>query len=258
MNFEKIVDLHCHILPGIDDGSPDLEHSLQLAQEAVADGVTHILATPHHLDRNYTNHAKDVIRIAYEFQAELDKREIKLTIFPSQEVHINGELLNRYDDLLGIDEDKRYMLLEFPHDGVPRYAENMIFNLKKMGTIPVIVHPERNHEIQNNLNMLYDFIKAGALAQVTATSYVGGFGSHVAEISHTLVEHNLVQIVASDAHTLKGRKFVLSEALNQIAKDFGEQKAIQFEKNAENLINGEYVVARDYTPIQKKKKFWFF
>ena len=150
------------------------------------------------------------------------------------------------------------MLLEFPHDGVPRYTENMIFNLKKMGTIPVIVHPERNHEIQNNLNMLYDFIKAGALAQVTATSYVGGFGSHVAEIARTLVEHNLVQIVASDAHTLKGRKFVLSEALNQIAEDFGAQKAIQFEKNAENLINGEYVVARDYTPIQKKKKFWFF
>ena len=150
------------------------------------------------------------------------------------------------------------MLLEFPHDGVPRYTENMIFNLKKMGTIPVIVHPERNHEIQNNLNMLYDFIKAGALAQVTATSYVGGFGSHVAEISRILVEHNLVQIVASDAHTLKGRKFVLSEALDQIAKDFGEQKSMQFEKNAENLINGEYVVARDYTPIQKKKKFWFF
>ncbi|MSE00431.1 CpsB/CapC family capsule biosynthesis tyrosine phosphatase, partial [Bacillus velezensis] len=78
-------------------------------------GVTHILATPHHLDRNYTNHAQDVIRVADEFQTELDKREIKLTVFPSQEVHINGELLNRSDDLLGIDEDKRYMLLEFPH-----------------------------------------------------------------------------------------------------------------------------------------------
>ena len=90
MNFEKIVDLHCHILPGIDDGSPDLDHSLQLAQEAVADGVTHILATPHHLDRNYTNHAQDVIRVADEFQAELDKRGIDLTVFPSQEVHING------------------------------------------------------------------------------------------------------------------------------------------------------------------------
>jgi protein-tyrosine phosphatase len=122
----------------------------------------------------------------------------------------------------------------------------------------VIVHPERNKGIQNDLNLLYEFIKNGALAQVTATSYVGGFGEHVAKISHQLVENNLVQIVASDAHALKGRKFVLGEALDKIAQDFGAEKAAEFEKNAENLINGEYVAAHDYSPITKKKRFLFF
>ena len=96
------------------------------------------------------------------------------------------------------------------------------------------------------------------MAQVTATSYVGGFGEHVAQISHDMVEHNLVQVVASDAHNLPGRKFVLSEALYQIAEDFGEQKALEFESNAEKLINGDYVTARDYSPIKKKKRFLFF
>lgn len=258
MNFEKMVDLHCHILPGIDDGSPNLESSLQLANDAVHDGVTHILATPHHLDNDYVNHARDVIQVADMFQAELDSRKIPLTVFPSQEVHINGNLVAHYDDLLGIDETKKYMLLEFPHGEVPHYADRLIFDLKKQGTTPVIVHPERNKGIQNDLNLLYGFIKNGALAQVTATSYVGGFGEHVAKISHQLVENNLVQIVASDAHALKGRKFVLGEALDKIAQDFGEEKATEFETNAENLINGEYVVAHDYSPIIKKKRFLFF
>ena len=258
MRFDKIVDLHCHILPGIDDGSKNLETSLKLAEAAVADGVTHILATPHHLDNDYVNHKDDVIKVCDDFQTELDNRDIPLTVFPGQEVHINGDLVERYNDLLGIDEQKRYMLLEFPHGDVPGYAEQLIFDLKRKGTIPVIVHPERNKKIQDNLDILYDFISNGALAQVTATSYVGGFGEHVAQISHDMVEHNLVQVVASDAHSLPGRKFVLSEALYQIAEDFGEEKAIEFESNAEKLINGDYVAARDYSPIKKKKRFLFF
>lgn len=258
MKFEKIVDLHCHILPGIDDGSPDLEHSLSLAKQAVNDGVTHILCTPHHLDNEFVNHKDDVIKNVTVFQKELVQHQIPLKVFPGQEVHINGDLISKYDDLLGIDVNKRYMLLEFPHGNVPSYAGQMIFRLRKLGTTPVIVHPERNSEIQDNLELLYDFIEKGALAQVTATSYVGGFGDRVAAISKKIVEHNLVQIVASDAHTLKGRKFVLHEALDQIAEDFDKSKAIQFEKNAEDLINGERVVAHDYSPIKKKKRFFFF
>lgn len=260
MHFDKLVDLHCHILPGIDDGSESLEKSLALAQAAIADGVTHILATPHHLDNQYVNHKADVIKLCDQFQAELDRQKLPLSVFAGQEVHINGDLIEKYDDLLGIDEDKHYMLLEFPHGEVPAYAKRMIFDLRKKGTTPVICHPERNHEIQENLDLLYEFIENGALAQLTATSYIGGFGEHVAELSHKMVEHNLVQIIASDAHNLPGRKFVLSEALNQVAQDFDAGKAQAFEANAEKLINGDYVAAHDYSPIpmKKKKKFFFF
>lgn len=258
MDFEKIVDLHCHILPGIDDGSQSLEDSIALANEAVKDGVTHILVTPHHLDNKYVNHRSDVERLVKNFQAELDSRQIPLKIFPGQEVHINGELVQKYDDLLGVDLKKKYMLLEFPHSNVPAYAEKMIFELLKLGTTPIIVHPERNKEIQKNTDILYKFIQQGALAQVTATSYIGGFGDDVAKLSQKFVAHNLVQIVASDAHAMRGRDFVLSEALSQIGHDFGKDKAIQFEKNAEDLINGFNVMASNYSQIAKKKHFFFF
>lgn len=258
MNFEKIVDLHCHILPGIDDGSQSLEDSIALANEAVKDGVTHILATPHHLDNKYVNHRKDVEKLVQTFQAELDSHQIPLTVFPGQEVHLNGELIARYDDLLGVDLKKKYMLLEFPHSNVPAYAEKMIFELLKLGTTPIIVHPERNKEIQRDTDILYKFIQQGALAQVTATSYIGGFGDDVATLSRKFVEHSLVQIVASDAHAMKGRDFVLSEALFQIGRDFGDKKAMSFEQNAENLINGANVVATNYRKIPKKKRFFFF
>ena len=118
--------------------------------------------------------------------------------------------------------------------------------MQKLGTTPIIVHPERNKEIQKDLNILYDFIQRGALAQVTATSYVGGFGDHVADISRQLVENRLVQVVASDAHALQGRNFVLSEALKQIATDFGLEQALEFESNAEDILNGLSVTANGY------------
>ncbi|WP_057896864.1 tyrosine-protein phosphatase [Liquorilactobacillus oeni] len=257
---QKIVDLHCHLLPGIDDGSPDLEHSLELAHAAVAEGITHILATPHHLDGDYVNHRPDVLHHVADFQRELDTRQIPLIIFPGQEVHINGDLIERYDDLLGIDEGKNYMLIEFPHGSVPAYAKRLFFELRKKGTTPVIVHPERNHEIQGNLNLLYDFIADGALAQLTATSYIGGFGPKVQEISEKLVEHGLVQLFASDAHALKGRKFALREAFLALREKMGQEKVDQFEKTAEDLLNGLPVMAKDYSRIdeKKKKRFFFF
>ena len=254
----RLVDLHCHLLPGIDDGSPDLAHSLELAEMAAAEGITHILATPHHLDGDYVNHRADVIKAVENFQQELDQRQIPLKIFPGQEVHINGDLTERYDDLLGIDEQKNYMLIEFPHGSVPEYASRLFFELRKLGTTPIIVHPERNRGIQENLNLLYDFISEGALAQLTATSYVGGFGKHVQEISDQLVDHRLVQIFASDAHALKGRDFALREAMLRLREKHGQVAVDEFEQNAEDLLNGDPVIARGYSKIEKKKHFWFF
>ena len=125
-----LVDIHCHILPGIDDGSKDWETSIKLARDAVKDGITHAVCTPHTLNGKYINHKKDVIRLTENFQDMLDEAKIPLTVFPGQEVRISGDLPEALDndDILFLDEDGQYMLLEFPSDDVPTYAKDMIFD----------------------------------------------------------------------------------------------------------------------------------
>ena len=164
MKINNLVDLHCHILPAIDDGSPSLEASLELARQAVADGIRYILATPHHMDRHYLNHAGDVYAAVKAFQAELDANDIPLTIFPGQEVHLNGQLMENVDDLLGIDASRHYLLLELPHEMVPSYLDEMIFQLSCEGITPVIAHPERNAQIIAEPQRLYKLIEDGSLA----------------------------------------------------------------------------------------------
>lgn len=253
----SLIDLHCHILPELDDGSKSVEESLKLAREAVADGIGYILATPHHLDRHYINHARDVQQAVDEFQDILNEQQIPLTIFAGQEVHLNGDLDERLDDLLGIDSALNYLLIEFPHGEVPEYATDLFFRLSLQGITPVIAHPERNAQIQKQPELLYQFIADGALGQLTSTSLIGTFGRKVQRFSEDLIEHGMVHVLSSDAHALPNREFKLREAfleLDRLDRNYGPQ----FYENAKHLLNGEPIDHRiDLTPIEKKKHFLF-
>jgi len=249
------VDLHCHILPALDDGSASLAVSLDLARQAVLDGIGYILATPHHLDRHYVNSAETVRQAVSAFQAELDRAQIDLKIFPGQEVHLNGHLMDHLDDLLGIDTGRRYLLLELPHEMVPSYVDEVIFQLSCEGITPVIAHPERNAQIIAEPQRLYELIKQGALAQVTATSLVGTFGRQVQRTAKELVKCGLVQVVASDAHHLPKRQFAMTAAYHELTKIdpiFSEQ----FATNARDLLNGGDVSVQTIEMPRKKRKFW--
>ena len=210
-----MIDVHCHMLPGIDDGSKDLTTSLELAQAAVADGITHALMTPHHMNGRYTNHATDVIRMTDEFQDELDRRNIPLTVFPCQEVRINGQLLEAIDhnDILTCDVSGHYVLIEFPSDDVPLYTQNMLFEVMQRGMIPVIVHPERNTRLMKHPGLLYQMVERGAFAQVTASSYVGTFGKKVQQFSEDIIDAGLAHVFASDAHEENARALVNGDPL---------------------------------------------
>lgn len=124
-----MIDLHCHLLPGVDDGSKSLDISLRLAQEAVENGITYALLTPHHMNGVFMNHRLDVIEKVAQFQKQLQKHNVNLTVFPGQEVRINGDLLTALDenDILFADESGKYLLLEFPDDDVPLYTSDMLW-----------------------------------------------------------------------------------------------------------------------------------
>ncbi|WP_155286598.1 tyrosine-protein phosphatase [Lacticaseibacillus zhaodongensis] len=248
-----MIDIHCHLLPGIDDGSKDMATSLQLARDAVADGITHALMTPHHMSREYTNHPDDVIALTDQFQAELDAHDIPLHVYPCQEVHITGGLIAAIDagDTLTCDEDQHYILLEFPHTDVPTYAEDMFFQVQQRGLIPIIVHPERNEYFMKHPDTLYDFIQRGALSQVTASSYVGTFGKGVAQFASDILTAGLAQVFASDAHHLPNRQYEMSAAFKQLTKQFGADYADLFQENAKAIINGTAVKRLHEQPVKK-------
>lgn len=253
-----MIDLHCHILPGIDDGAETLEASIAMAEKAISQGITHILCTPHHNNGKYRNEKSEVISLVSFVQSEFDKRQLPITLLEGQEIRITGDLIEdiRRDEILFTDLDDTYLLIEFPTLEVPLYVERLFFELLQMGKRPVIVHPERNAHFRKNPNHLVPFLDMGCLAQLTAPSYMGVFGKDIQKTAKTMVKHNLVQMTASDAHGISKRTFYLKECYEQIAKDFGQEKVAQMKQVAKDLINGDEVVYPEYTEV--KKKFGLF
>lgn len=254
-----MIDLHCHILPGIDDGAEDVEASIGMAEKALSQGITHILCTPHQNNGEYVNPKSEVIGAVASLQAEFDKRNLPLTLFEGQEVHITGELIEEIqkDHILFTDLGDTYFLLEFPTMDIPAYTEEMFFELRNMGKVPVIVHPERNAKFREDPDRLIPFLEMGCLAQLTAPSIVGIFGKSIQRTAKEMVDRNMVQMVASDAHGINKRTFYMKEAYELIEKEFGKEKITLMDQVARDLLNGDPVTFPQYQEV-KKKKFGLF
>ncbi|WP_314065845.1 CpsB/CapC family capsule biosynthesis tyrosine phosphatase [uncultured Vagococcus sp.] len=254
-----MIDLHCHILPGIDDGANNLEDSIHMANVAVSSGITHILCTPHHNNGTYRNPKYDVIQHVAALQKELDNREIPLTLFEGQEVRITGELLQDIDqdNILFADIDDQYLLIEFPSNDVPAFTEKLFFELLSHEITPIIVHPERNSVFIDDPNKIIPFLEMGVLSQMTAPSYVGTFGKKIQKTAKIMLEHNLVHMVASDAHNIERRSFYMKEAYELMEKEFGYEKVESFKQVAKEIINGDTVKVPEPIGV-KKNRFSLF
>ena len=254
-----MIDLHCHILPGIDDGAENLDASIAMAEKAIDQGITHILCTPHHNNGKYTNPKTSIIDQVAKLQAELDKRNLPLTLFEGQEVRITGTLVEeiKNDRILFTDIEDTYILIEFPTLDIPAYTEQLFFKLRSMKKIPIIVHPERNAKFREDPNLLIPFLDMGCLAQLTAPSYVGIFGKSIQKTAKIMVENNLVQMVASDAHGVHKRNFHLAEAYKKIQKDFGNEVVSEMQQVAKDIANGDAITYPSYNEVKTKKFGWF-
>jgi len=256
----KLIDLHCHILPGVDDGAKDLDMALKMAQVAVDQGISHILLTPHHMDSHYSNHKRDVVQRTKIFQQDLLDNGIPLNVFPGQEVHLTGELLKAVfsNDILFMDSGNHYLLLELPHNEVPEYTESMLFELTTRGITPVLAHPERNLGFQKDPDKLFDCVEMGCLTQLTSSSYMGVFGKDVQTLTERIIKANLGFVFASDAHNFEGRRFMMKEAFMRLTEKEGIETAERFNQNAKNILNGDDVEVDDIQHISAVKKKRFF
>jgi protein-tyrosine phosphatase len=237
---EPFVDIHCHVLPGIDDGASSLEEALVMAEMAVADGIATIIATPHQLG-NHTKNSGERIRAATaEFQRVLEERHVPLEVLPGGDVRIEPDLPRkiRCGEVLTLGDHRRHILLELPHDVyVP--LERLLDELRKLGVVGVLSHPERNRGLLRQPGVLRPLVERGCLMQVTAGSLTGSFGSQVQKFAASLVEQGLVHFVASDAHATKTRPPVLREAFARVAELAGEKAAIELCcRNPRSLASG--------------------
>jgi protein-tyrosine phosphatase len=252
------VDIHNHILWGLDDGAQNPEDTLALAEDAVQNEITHVIATPHHKDGKYENPASFILQRVDEANQLLQDHHVPLTILPGMELHLYGEIIRDFQaaeqTLLTLNQTGTYVLIELPYDHVPAYTQRLLFDLQVEGYVPIIAHPERNHEIRERPSILYRMIEKGALAQLTAASIAGEFSSKYQAISRKLIEHELIHFIASDAHNVTRRGFALKAAYEWIDRKLGQQYTQSFRENARLLVSGQDIAVPSPLPFDKSKK----
>ncbi|TVP78549.1 MAG: protein-tyrosine phosphatase [Thioalkalivibrio sp.] len=218
--LDGMVDLHGHLLPGIDDGARDLEQALNMARLAVADGIVISVLTPHHLNGVYDNPAMHVREQCASFRRALREQDIPLDVRPGAECHLVPELPAALakGTALTIADRKRSVLVELPVYTVPLGAYSILEDILAMGLQPIIAHPERNGELVDGSEKLAEWIEMGCLAQVTAQSCTGRFGPQVQRAARRMLRNGLIHVMASDAHRDKRRVPELRAARETVAQ----------------------------------------
>lgn len=242
-----MIDLHSHILPDLDDGAADWEESLEMARMAVEDGIRTTVASPHLFRHRAVNLAeinrKEAILDKIEgLKQRLEAAGIDLEIVPGCDFPLCFESLQLLEDnqILTINDGKRYLLLEFPDSSLPPATEDICFRLNSRGIIPIITHPERHFIFQEMPKKLQRLIDLGCLVQLTAASLTGGFGRQVARAAREMLRKGYCHILASDAHGLRSRPPLLSKALEAAILLIGRDRALAMVTTTpEKIINGK-------------------
>jgi protein-tyrosine phosphatase len=214
-----VIDLHTHILPGLDDGPETLEESIAVARAAVADGVAAVAATPHIRD-DYPTTPAEMERAVASLRARLAAAGIPLRILPGGEIAFEQLGRSSIAELrrFGLGGNPSYLLVETPYYGLPLDLDERLFRLRAAGITPVLAHPERNRELQDDLDRVVTLVRSGGLVQVTAASLHGRAGKRARSTAKKLVTSGLAHLVASDTHGPSLRR----DGLASIADEIGD------------------------------------
>lgn len=201
-----MIDIHSHILPSVDDGSKDMEMSIEMARMYLENRIGKVIATPHYIEGIDNNSREDNRARLEELKLELKKQQIDLEVLLGNEVLVSLEMLEKLDrGEISTLNGSRYVLIEFPMFDIPMYTEDIIYELLIKGYVPIIAHPERNLRIMEDPNILYNYIKNGALAQLNLPSLEGKYGNKIKETAKILLRHNMIHFVATDSHSNRNR-----------------------------------------------------
>src|SRR5690625_254036 len=240
-----MIDIHCHILPGVDDGARFLTDSLMMAQAAVRQGIHTIIATPHH-NHVYNNSRYNIIEMVDYLNNHIKEQCIPLTILPGQEIVVSEDTLDQIKNgiILPLIEESNYILIELPKDTPVTEMIPILIGLQSAGFEPIISAPELNPEMMKNRELLFQFVKSGIFTQITASSILGKHGQEVQRFANYILKYNLVHFIASNAHNLKYEGFYMSNAMEYIKIHHGNKVAHTLMENSKALING-YTIIRE-------------
>ena len=249
-----MIDMHTHILYGVDDGPQPIEGTLQMLKAAVEDGITDLIVTPHAYHPKY-NVKRDAIQRQIKELTDIVKTlAYPLRLHTGQEIHLHEHLI---ENILSGDAItlamSRYLLLEMPFYTVPAYTFPIIQTLIENGYTPIIAHPEKNRAIAENPRILKQLIQQGALTQITAGSLTGHFGRHVQKNALQFVQANLIHCYGSDAHNVSSRPFLFSKGLDVLEKKVHHELITILLDNNRRILNDEPFTILEPANIMPKK-----
>ena len=234
-----MIDIHAHILPGIDDGAADIYETLEMADIAVQSGVRAIIATPHtNIPGIYDNYfGKEYIEAYNRATDAIEKEQIPLKILPGMEAFATYNLprLIQGQKIMPLNRS-RYILIEFAFDEDPKFAERVLDQVKEVRAWPIIAHAERYDFLQDNPQIAYKWLEKGYMIQANKSSYIGRFGVRARDTMHELLSHHLISVIASDAHSSEVRTPYMRDVYKEIRNDYSNEMAeLLFKTNPERV-----------------------
>ncbi|TDR38594.1 protein-tyrosine phosphatase [Tahibacter aquaticus] len=254
-----MIDLHCHLLPGIDDGSADLSTSLAMARAAVADGIRVTACTPHIYPGLYENVADGIRAATWRLAQELRDHHINLSLVCGADIHLVPGLLSRLrDGSVPTLNNSRYFLLEPPHHVAPPRFEASVFELMMAGYVPIITHPERLSWIETHYSVMQRLVHRGVWMQVTSGSLAGRFGKRPRYWGERMLSEGLVHLLATDSHGIRKRPPLLAEGRDLAARRIGDTQAAMLvdERPRAILMNMPPSDVRAPQPPARAESYW--
>jgi protein-tyrosine phosphatase len=239
-----MYDLHCHLLPGIDDGARDMQEAIALLQIAEQEGISHMVITPHINPGHFDNTFSSIQQALAGLQAASQAAGLTIRLAAAAEVRLSAEIL-RWEEqgvlpFVGRYQGYKVLLLEFPHSHIPAGSDKLVKWLFSQHILPMIAHPERNREIQHDPAKLAPFIRLDCLFQLTASSVLGDMGERSTALSVQLLKQKLFHVMATDSHNLLRRPPKLKQAAlyvsELISDDYAEQLVLHLPKQISEVL----------------------
>ncbi|AOR24754.1 tyrosine-protein phosphatase [Clostridium taeniosporum] len=252
-----MIDIHSHIIPKIDDGSKEMEMTLEMLRNAERDGTKEIVATPHYLMEYGEATIDEVKQYVKEINSAIEKEGIDLKVYSGQEIYFTENIIQYYlDGKIGTINDSRYMLIEFPMTKFDDNVFDILYELQVRNISPVIAHPERYREIIKNPMIVNRFIDEGYLFQMNAGSLEGLFGTEAKKTAEILLKNGIYNFIGSDAHNTKSRTTGILNAI-KLANSKNKNSEKIFIDSSKKMLNDEDIEFLG-TKIKKKKSFFSF